>query len=433
MANEIDSIVSVTIDAQTTTPIGLDFGTMLIASGEAAFAERVRTYTSMQGVLADFATTTATYRAAQAVFSQNPRLPALKIGRLTVGSAMIVTLTPVNLVSLRVYTLTINGQVFTFTADASAVAAEIVAGFITVINAAAMGITASGTATLILTATVAGKPFRVESNSDFTSQNTTPDTSGIAAQIAAIQAEDDNWYGFMMTSWGKAEITAAAAYIETQKKIAVFTTNDADVLAVGSGDIASALVALNYERSSLWFSRNPHQYLGGAIMGLMLGQQPGSNTWKFKTVAGVALDTFSPSELTRLKAKRANYYISIAGTGNTTEGITPVGEFIDINIFVDWLQNDMQIAIFSALKSLPKVPMTDAGITVVRNAIQGSLKRGIEAKGIDDTDLSLIVINVPKARSLSQSDRNNRRLTGVSFSAPLAGAIHYVTVTGSLV
>lgn len=434
MANEIDGVVSVTIDAQSASPIGAEFGKLLLLGHHTKFLERVREYTSLAGMIADgFATTSAMYRMAQTAFSQDPRPPSVLVGRLTTPSTMVVTLTPV-VQNSRVYNINVDGFAASFTADVSATAAEIVTGLIAAINATAVAVTATGTTTLVLTADVAGAVFSVEYDAaDFTSQNTTPDSSGIATQIAAIQAENDSWYAMAMDSWGKAEIIAAAAYIETQKKIFVAISNDSDIIAAGSSDVVSTIKALNYDNTSVWFSRNPHKYLNVGVAASMLTTQPGSATWKFKTIEGVSADTFSPTELGRLQSKNCNHYITAAGISYTAEGVAVSGEFIDTVVFIDWLANEIQIAMFTVFVNLPKVPLTDAGYALAENALRGALLRGVDAGGIDGSDPAAIVINVPRARSLSPANRAARRLTGITWSAPLAGAAHSAVFTGALV
>lgn len=57
------------------------YGVPLIVSHSAAWAERVRTYTSIDAVEDDFATNTPEYMAAEAIFSQSPKVSAIRIGR----------------------------------------------------------------------------------------------------------------------------------------------------------------------------------------------------------------------------------------------------------------------------------------------------------------------------------------------------------------
>jgi hypothetical protein len=434
---QLDTVVDISIDAQTTSPAQTGFGKPLFVGFHNKFVERAREYSSLQGMLADgFATTDSLYKMAKAAFAQNPRPPVVLIGRLTTPSTQTVTLVPVA-VNLKQYALIINGVTVTFTADGTALAAEIVAGFVTAINASAVAtaVTASGTTTLSIVADVPGTQFTVEvppTDLDlWTFQNVTTDGSGIAAQLAAISLENDSWYALAMDSSGKAEILAAAAYIETVRKIFIAQTNDSDVQVTGSGDVASALLALNYKRTALMFVRQfVQQYAAAAWLGRMLPTAPGSATWKFKALSGVTPDSYSDAQFGFVRNKRANYYTAIVpGTPTTGEGVLSSGEFIDVTVFLDWLRARMQERIYSLLVNSQKIPLTDGGISKVEAQVRGQLLEGVSAGGLDGNSLQVIV---PRAAAISAADRAARKLTGISFQARLSGAVHSVVVTGTI-
>lgn len=77
----LSDIVSLTISAGTVSIGRSGFGIPLILSVNAAWSERVRSYTDIEGVADDFATTAPEYLAANALFSQEPRPELIKIGR----------------------------------------------------------------------------------------------------------------------------------------------------------------------------------------------------------------------------------------------------------------------------------------------------------------------------------------------------------------
>lgn len=88
---------------------------------------------------------------------------ALKVGRLRKdadGTAQVNTLTP-TAVNSTIYNLAVSGYAYAATSDGSATATEIVTAFKDLVNAqsALHGVVATGTTTLILTASVAGAPF----------------------------------------------------------------------------------------------------------------------------------------------------------------------------------------------------------------------------------------------------------------------------------
>jgi hypothetical protein len=170
-----------------------------------------------------------------------------------------------------------------------------------------------------------------------------------------------------------------------------------------------------------------------------LAYPSGSETWKFKQLAAI-----SPSELTstmsdRLDTDHLNYFAEYGGRNITMNGQVMAGEWIDVIRFRDWLQDDMQYRIYNLLIMNPKIPYTNPGIALVENQIIASLKAGQAAGGIApdefDADGYLVpgfTVTVPNSQSLSASQKASRVLTGVKFSARIAGAIHVVTVNGEL-
>lgn len=89
------------------------------------------------------------------------------------GTAQVTTITP-TAVNDATYFVAINGKGFSFTADGSATAAEIVTGLTALINADTdLPVTASGSSTLILTADTAGVPFLVSLGANLSAAATT--------------------------------------------------------------------------------------------------------------------------------------------------------------------------------------------------------------------------------------------------------------------
>lgn len=78
----LDNIIDVQIDRQTTIPSRAGFGTPLIFGIRASnlMSSKVQTYTDIDSVLADFASTDEEAKAATALFSQDLRPTQIKIG-----------------------------------------------------------------------------------------------------------------------------------------------------------------------------------------------------------------------------------------------------------------------------------------------------------------------------------------------------------------
>ena len=84
LALDTARLVNVTVDISPQAAARRGFGTLLIIGNSSVISttERVRTYNSIEGVLADFANTTEEYKAALLYFSQSPRPTTLMIGRI---------------------------------------------------------------------------------------------------------------------------------------------------------------------------------------------------------------------------------------------------------------------------------------------------------------------------------------------------------------
>lgn len=416
------------------------------------FAETAKIYTTLDGLGStgdNYDTAGVTYKLAQTFFAQNPKASQLVVGKRSLPPTMTVDLTPVAVNSTD-YVVTIGGrgaagadeETFTFTSDATATVAEITAGLTALINAGAQKVLATDGTTKITIesavsaggASAAGKPFTLAFDRTLlTPQNVTTDP-GIATDLTTVRTAtdgNDDWYCAVLDSFGKAEITAMAAAIEALFKIYVATTFDADILTASSSDIASNMQALSYDRTIVCWHETPGKAdFGAGWAGGLLPKDPGSVTWKFKTVSGVAFSTLTPSELAELEGKNCNNYIRKAGVNITQEGKVAGGEFIDIIRGVDFITARLQENIYSRLVNLPKIPFTDPGIAVVENEVRGVMDLGI-SQGIFAADPEPVV-TVPLAADVDTNDKANRLLPDVTFTATLAGAIHFVEVRGTV-
>jgi hypothetical protein len=167
---------------------------------------------------------------------------------------------------------------------------------------------------------------------------------------------------------------------------------------------------------------------GAAWCGRLLPLDPGSETWKFKSLSGVNPVTTTSTHRTNIKAKKANSIITVAGRNITFEGTTADGDFIDIQRGLDWLEDDMTKAVFGALAGADKIPYTDDGVALIQAEVWGSLKRAVNM-GILDT-LEKDAVTVPRVASVSTANRALRLLPDVKFKCRTAGAIHKVNISG---
>lgn len=434
----ISNHVSISISQDSSGLARIGFGIPLIISHTAAWAERVRSYTSLAGVAADFAVTTSPeYLAAQALFSQSPHPKTIKIGRASLAPTQICRLTPTAQNST-VYSVTVGGEGFTtttvsYTSDATATVAEICTGLTSVINGIASNnyLASDDTTHITITGDAAGDWFSVEvASPDLLKNEQLHADPGIATDLAAIALEDDDWYCLLTNFNSNAMVLAADAWIQTQKKIYVFDVAESDAVttAAGNSDTLDDIATLNRARTAGVYHPSPLEMCAASWAGRCLPLEPGSITWKFKTLSGVSATTLTSTHRSNLIARDANFYESVAGRSIMSEGTTADGDFIDVQRGLDWIEDDMTARVFTALSGADKVPFTDPGVAVVESEMLATLRDAVN-RGILAADPEPAV-TVPAVADVSASDKASRTLPDMTFTGTLAGAIHKANITG---
>jgi len=352
-----------------------------------------------------------------------------------------------NVVPVASYTLTLNGTQYTYTTtDAIQTAQFIAAQLITAINA---NTTNSG---LVATDNADGSFYVKASSSAVTfSIFGSPElfailtgvrvlplvaTDAIATTLTNIRNVNSNWYGLILTDRTKATVEAAMDWAENNKPVLFATASD-DLTIINSPvgtDVSSvAWYAQNkgYIRSFVLYHQDASiDYPEAAWMGFVFTMDPGSETWKFKTLQGVANSSLTTNQSNNALNKNANTYQNVGNVNITMNGTTGQGEFIDIIRGVDWLTNLIQTNVFSVLVNQPKVPYTDAGIAVIESQVFKSLQQGIANNFLSDNPAP--IVTVPLAANVPTIDKTQRILRNVNFQATLAGAIHAVFIRGTV-
>ena len=255
----------------------------------------------------------------------------------------------------------------------------------------------------------------------------------IATSMAAIQAEDDSWYGMVVDHTLSAKQQSIAAWVESNKKFAIMWTDSVDAFNPAKDtDLASVLKAANYDRTAVIYHVNPAgtaDYPDAAWMGEGFPHDPGTSTWAYKTLKGIPADKINPAKETALTAKNCNYYSEQGGVAITQEGKVASGEWIDIIIGTDWIESRLREEVYSALVNNRKLPFDDDGITAVEGLVRGVLSRAAAAGILQRDSIEVIV---PKYKDIPQADRIARKLPDVKFTALYQGAIHRVTINGTI-
>lgn len=431
----LDDLVRINVLASTATPSKPGFGTILIAAQQvpAAFTSRVRRFGDLSEMTDfGFAVTDPAYVCAQKCKAQNPAITDFLVGKRVNKTTQTVKLKCLSAVQGDTYEITIGASHLTYTVPGSATTTT-VATAIELLVEAVTGITSSSTTDTITAVSDLGLLVNYSAWSDnITLQDTTADP-GLAADLAAITAAtNQDWYGLALDSNSVAEIGVAALFTETAKKI--FVPNNSDAACAdpdSTTDAMSVVKTAAYARTGVLYSKKELLSYSGAawIAKSFAGAKPGEDTWSFKTLAGINADDLSAAERSAILAKSGNFYAPTSDINITERGTSGAGEFLDIVRFIDWQRAEIQFRIFSALVNNKKLPYTDLGIDAIVSIITSALGAGVDVGGLE---VGTVSVTSPKVAGIPSTTRATRRLSGIKFSAKLAGAIHELDIDGSL-
>jgi hypothetical protein len=428
MASATD-IVQVTITREGPSITTKGFGVPLILGLHTAFAERFREYTDITGVLEDFLTSDPEFAKAQGLFDQQ-KIQRIKIGRRLTPVAQENNLTVQNLLNDTEYTVTIDGVAFSFTSDGTATDLEIIAGLETAINAGGLSLTLTNNgANLDILADNAGQSFIIQVDANLGLTLTTANV-GIATDIQEISEINDDWYSLELTTNTVLDILEGAKAVQSRIKKFSALSRDADTITSVTTDIGSQLKALNFDRTHLIRITDGPSHPDAAWDGVNLPENPGAVTWKFSTLTGVLADKLTSNEISNAKGKNINVYIPRNGFDMTENGIMANGTPIDLIRTSDSIQAEITTAVFNLISQLLKIPFTDSGADQVRNEILAVL-RNAQGDGRLSTDVEPIVF-IPLVADVSATDKANRLLPDVTFTATFAGAIENVQIRGTI-
>jgi hypothetical protein len=376
----------------------------------------------------------AIHRALTVAFLQNPRPPTVKIGKRTLAPTQIITLGPRAAQGTGyVWSYEIDGVTISYTEQAADTVTLIADGLRAAVTAAALGITPSGISTTVIhTADVAGEIHSYEVDPVlFTIAETTAEP-GIATDLSAIQAVDEDWYGLALDSQSPLELAAAAGWCETRTKILAGDAYCTDVIDSGSStDVGSVLETADRERSYTYWTggRISTYYALGRMAGHFARYDPGTATWAYKTTRGVDdYDILTPVQDV-LEDKHVNYSANFGGVYVMLTGTMASGEWIDVTRTIDWTVARIREDVINLLIANPKLPYDDPSLATVQGVIRQRLEGGVPL--IFSADPAPFV-SVPAVADIDAADRTARLLPDVEFFAQIAGAVHTVQVTGTL-
>lgn len=448
----LDSDFRITTEIAAPQVTALGFGTPMILSVHTKFLERLRYFTSLDGMLdVGFTTSDQEYLDAAGIMAQVIKPPRFAVGRRATAVAQVVTVTVANAVN-GTYSIELPLGTGSFVAAGSTTAliATGLAAALTAI-AATTGVAAAAVgSTVVLTASTAGIPFTatLTSPSDGLTQAVTTANVGIPEDLAAINDYQPDWYGLLIKERTDAHIMAAAAAIASQDRLFLAQSSSADLLAdpyeAGvTTDIGSRLKAAGYLNTSLWYSPASTDALAASMMAYGLARTPSAITWKWKTLPGVTSVRLTETQKTNLLSRSVNGYRPEAGNSITYEGTVASGEFVDNIHGLHKLNSRIQQLAFALQLATPKVPMDNGGIAALGSTVSKALAESAVEGLIGDSRIAAdgkvvapgYEVTLPDITQIAQSDRAARRLPSyapIRWAAQLRGAIHQGDINGTL-
>ncbi|MEJ2896226.1 DUF3383 domain-containing protein [Bordetella avium] len=481
----VSDVVNVQIVMSPLAAATRDFGALMIVGTSSVIdvQERIRQYSDIDGVANDFGATAAEYLAANLFFSQSPQPSILYIGRwaqtatagllrgaiLANGQQAMSNFTSVTDGSMKITVdgveKTITGADFSAETNLNGVASEI--------NSLLTGavVTWDGASDrFIVTSSTTG----ASSSVGYATANTTgTDISGLlgltqaqsAVPVPGVAAEtmleayqalgnaSTAWYGSMTAT--TATITdddhlAVAAYIESASPTRIYgVTSQSTAILDGtlSTDIASKLKAAKLKRTFIQYSSSS-PYASASLYGRAFTVNfQGNNTvitLKFKQEPAVGAENLTASQAAALTAKNCNVFVNYNNTAIIQQGVMANGYFFDEVHGTDWLQNDVQTAVYNLLyTSTTRIPQTDGGINQIVNTINSRMDQavanGLVAPGQWNAD-GFGALNrgdylpagyytyAPPVATQSQADREARKSPVIQCAIKLAGAVHFVNI-----
>lgn len=421
MSNELDDVVRVVIFDQSTAITTASFQIPLILGTFSNFPERARVYNNLQAVGGDFNSTDTVYKMAEKVFGQSGVLgappPSVVIGRRLVTD---VTLVP-QVADEALYTVTINGEDYTYESGVGATDLEISEGITDALSLVS-GITVVDAAGSIVISSTEDWSYSVSGNIIVEDEAT---TESIVEALEAVEQVNNNWYCVVSDTRDPAEQEALSDAIQGREKIYGLSTSDPQAITANQTDIGAKLNAKSAARTfGVYLPTADTEYPEAAWVGSQLAVTPGQNDWDFKRANGVTVSRLSATAIANLKDKNYNYYHAKGGVNIFQNGDMFNGAPIDIQIGKDWLTARIQEAVYFRMINMLKIPMTDAGLLIIENEIRSVLAQA-ESNTLIDGGWS---VSTPPVLSIPETMRAQRAAGVFVIRARLAGAIRFVDI-----
>lgn len=461
-------VVDVTLTRQDRFAVATGFSVALIVqtdiiAGVLDATHRTKLYADMTEVGADFDGTDAAYKAAQAMFAQNPRPRQIKIGYRNPVNSITSELDAIYAADPDFYWLgftaeirdTINQQLAADWAETKPILMGLDSNDTSTETAAAEpDKTSTVTITIASPGVVTWTGHTLQNGNQviLTTSGALP-TGLTAGTPYYVVNQATNTFQLSATPGGSAIVTTG-----TQSG-----THTATSPQYG-GSIAEYIESKGYDRSFVFYHTDTSLYGAlamiayaatrdldrGSLQAAQRGDINSGNAYtvKFKKLAGItplnkgsavvqAITGFVPGiGIDPAQGHAANTYVDIGGLPMVVEGSVGSRAFIDEIHVGDWIVARTREQILSALANNPRIPYTNPGAGILTNAVDVVMQRGV-ATGVIATDLPAAgedfvpeySISVDRVENIPASQRRNRIAPDIKVDFRYAGAFHYASAS----
>ena len=220
----------------------------------------------------------------------------------------------------------------------------------------------------------------------------------------------------------------------TVKLSNIFEVNKDHFLVLQTEDLSkyTQMMGQNY---TIGLKHSLTEAMDAAFVGGIALYGVGSITWKFKQLEGITPENLTSQELEGINDIHAIAYEEMMGKGQTSEGTTLSGEYIDLLHGVMWVQTECQSRLQKLLQDNGKIPYEARGIAMINATITDVLNEAYQKRIIatdDTTGHAMFSVTTTPRSEQSRKDLSARHYGGVSFEYHASSAIHTITVNGTV-
>lgn len=220
-----------------------------------------------------------------------------------------------------------------------------------------------------------------------------PMAATIAADLADIKDEDDDWYGLTVDTETEANVAAkiatltpVATWAESERKIHIIQTEDPDTYGVAATDMASVIKTAARERSLCIFAAldgTPNEQAAAIALGagvLAVDPDVQSAPWS-RPVAGVLAAGLTNAQIDAVWGKNGNVTELYGGVACfVSKGTNGVNRQVHEIVSKDWLEarvrSDMATLATTLAARGEKFPLNASGVALCASVINKRLEQG---------------------------------------------------------